>query len=66
MDKLCHVDEVWHHCTEYFGQLYMANPPNRWFTLAGVETTAADPPVDKMPPRQMIPIDDDLIYIVMA
>merc|ERR1712035_27581 len=35
---------------EYFGQLYMAEPPSRPLSAAGVEIATADPPVDEAPP----------------
>ena len=44
------ADEVRSRWAEYFEQLYMAEPPTRQLSLAGVAIAAADPPVDETPP----------------
>ena len=44
------VDEVRSCWAEYFEQLYVAEPPGRQLSLAGVQMSAADPPVDETPP----------------
>ena len=44
------VDEVRSCWAEYFEQLYVAEPPSRQLSLAGVQMSAADPPVDETPP----------------
>ena len=44
------TDEVRSRWAEYFEQLYMAEPPSRQLSLAGVQMAAADPPVDETPP----------------
>ena len=44
------ADEVRARWAEYFEQLYVAEPPSRQLSLAGVEISAAVPPVDESPP----------------
>ncbi len=44
------MDEVRLRWAEYFERLYVAEPPSRQLSLAGVQMLAADPPVDETPP----------------
>ncbi len=44
------ADHVRSRLAEYFGYLYVAEPPSRRLPLARVEVAAADPPVDETPP----------------
>ena len=44
------ADEVRARWAEYFGQLYMVEPPSRQLSVAGVQMMTADPPVNEAPP----------------
>ena len=44
------ADEVRACWAEYFERLYVAEPPSRQLSLAGVQMAAADPPVVETPP----------------